>query len=47
MFTTKSIVANVWAEAVKKGDKQIEEVPNLSNLVAVVNQILEGVVENV
>lgn len=42
MFHEKSIVANVWADAVKKGDRELEEVPNLSNLVAVVTQIVEG-----
>lgn len=42
MFTKDSVVANVWADAVKKGDKQLEEVPDLSNLVAVVTEIVEG-----
>lgn len=47
MFTTESAVANIWANAVKRGDKQLEEVPNLSNLIDVVTQIIEGDVENV
>ena len=47
MFTTESIVAKTWANAVLKGEKSIEEVPNLSNLIDVVNQIIEGVDEDV
>lgn len=43
MFTVNSIVAKTWAEAVKKGDKQLADVPNLSNLIAVVTQLVEGV----
>lgn len=42
MFNTSSTLAKVWAEAVRKGEKQLEEVPNLSNLRDVVNTILEG-----
>lgn len=42
MFTVNSIVAKTWADAVRKGDKKLEEVPNLSNLIAVVTQIVEG-----
>lgn len=42
MFNKNSVVANVWADAVKKGDKRLEEVPNLSNLIAVVTEIVEG-----
>ncbi|MEK5070784.1 hypothetical protein [Sporosarcina sp. FSL K6-1508] len=42
MFTVNSIVAKTWADAVKKGDKRIEEVPVLSNLIAVVTQIVES-----
>ncbi|MFD2681223.1 hypothetical protein [Bacillus seohaeanensis] len=47
MFTTDSVVANTWANAVLKGEKKIEEVPNLSNLVDVVNEIIKGVEANV
>lgn len=43
MFTEKSIIVKVWGNAVLKGDKQIEEVPNLSNLIAVVTAIVEEV----
>lgn len=47
MFTTNSTVPNVWADAIKRGEKKIEDVPNLSNLVVIVTQIIEGDVENV
>lgn len=40
MFNEKSVVANVWADAVRSGNKSIEEVPNLSNLILIVTQIL-------
>lgn len=43
MFTKDSIVPKIWAEAVMKGDRTIEEVPNLSNLIDVVNSILAEV----
>lgn len=47
MFTVDSVVPNVWANAIVAGDKTLEEVPNLSNLVAVVTEIVEGVEANV
>lgn len=47
MFTVKSVVARIWADAVLKGDKTLEEVPNLSNLIAIVTIIVEGVETNV
>lgn len=47
MFTKDSIVAKTWVNAVKKGDKKLEDVPNLSNLIAVVSEILEGGETNV
>ncbi|HHX67337.1 MAG TPA: hypothetical protein GX708_04685 [Gallicola sp.] len=43
MLTKNSIVAKVWANAVLKGDKTIDEVPNLSNLIAIVTLIVEEV----
>lgn len=43
MFTVNSVVAKAWANAVIKGDKKLEEVPNLSNLIAVVTEIVEEV----
>ncbi|WP_277679640.1 hypothetical protein [Gracilibacillus dipsosauri] len=42
MFTKDSIVARVWADAVIKGEKDLEEVPDLSNLIDVVTEIVEG-----
>ena len=42
MFNENSIVVKVWADAVLKGDKDLSEVPNLSNLIAVVTAIVEG-----
>lgn len=42
MFTIESVVANTWAKAILRGDRKIEEVPNLSNLIAIVSQIIEG-----
>lgn len=47
MFNENSIVAKVWADAVLKGDKDLSEVPNLSNLIAVVTTIVEGGENNV
>lgn len=47
MFTTDSVVANAWANAIKRGEKTIEDVPNLSNLIEIVTTIIKGDVENV
>lgn len=47
MFNKNSAVARIWADAVKKGEKQLEDVPNLSNLIAVVTSIVEEVEANV
>ncbi|MCG7345301.1 hypothetical protein MHZ92_14270 [Sporosarcina sp. ACRSL] len=47
MFTVDSVVAKTWADAVKKGEKKLEEVPNLSNLIDIVTQIVEGDEANV
>lgn len=41
MFNEKSMVVRVWADAVKKGDKELSEVPNLSNLIEVVTSIIK------
>ncbi|WP_255425167.1 hypothetical protein [Sporosarcina obsidiansis] len=41
MFNKNSMVVRVWADAVKKGDKELSEVPNLSNLIEVVTSIIE------
>ncbi|MGM7637566.1 hypothetical protein [Bacillus sp. Hm123] len=42
MFNTNSVVAQVWAKVVRKGDKKITEVPDLHNLRTIVSKILEG-----
>ena len=42
MFNKNSTLPKVWAEAIRKGERSIEEVPILSNLRVVVNIILEG-----
>ncbi|MBC3901424.1 hypothetical protein GH811_17630 [Acetobacterium malicum] len=47
MFNENSIVAKVWADAVLKGNKELSDVPNLSNLIAVVTIIVEGGASNV
>jgi hypothetical protein len=47
MFTVDSIVVKVWVDAVLKGDKELSDVPNLSNLIAVVTTIVEGGESNV
>lgn len=47
MFNENSIVVKVWADAVLKGDKELSEVPNLSNLIAVVTILVEGGENNV
>jgi hypothetical protein len=40
MFTKNSIVVRTWVDAIKKGEKSIEEVPALSNLIDVVSNII-------
>lgn len=47
MFNENSIVVKVWADAVLKGEKKLSDVPNLSNLIAVVTIIVEGGKNNV
>ena len=47
MFNEDSIVVKVWADAVLKGDKKLSDVPDLSNLIAVVTAIVEGGENNV
>lgn len=47
MFNENSIVVKVWADAVLKGDKELSDVPNLSNLIAVVTILVEGGENNV
>ena len=43
MFTRESVVARVWANAVIKGDKKLDEVPNLSNLITIVTLLVQEV----
>lgn len=47
MFTTESVVAKTWANAVIEGEKTLEEVPNLSNLRVIVSEIMEEAETNV
>lgn len=42
MFTENSIVVKAWVEEIQKGNRTLEEVPNLSNLIDVVTGIVEG-----
>lgn len=42
MFNENSVIVEVWVKAVRDGVKTIDEVPNLSNLIAVVTQVVEG-----
>lgn len=42
MFNESSIIVKIWTNAVIKGEKQLEEVPNVSNLVEVVTNLVEG-----
>ncbi|WP_342541056.1 hypothetical protein MHI39_08260 [Heyndrickxia sp. FSL K6-6286] len=42
MFDENSIVAITWAKAVLKGDKKLEEVPDLFNLIEIVSEIIKG-----
>lgn len=41
MFNEKSIVVKVWTNAVLKGDKNLNEVPDLSNLIDIVTLLVE------
>ena len=47
MFTKNSVIVQTWVKAVRNGDKKLSEVPNLSNLVAVVTEVVEGGEPNV
>ncbi len=44
-FTTKSGLAIIWAEHVRKGKKTIDEVPKIYNLPDVVKELVEGASE--
>jgi len=43
MFDENSVCVKVWVKAVKSSEKELSDVPNLSNLVDVVTNIVEGV----
>lgn len=47
IFTDKSIVVCVWVDAIKRGDKNLEDVPKLSNLNEIVTKIIKGDVKYV
>jgi hypothetical protein len=47
MFNEESIVVQTWVKAVRSGEKLLADVPNLSNLIEVVTQIVEGDETNV
>lgn len=47
MFDKNSIVVSTWVRAVMKGEKGIEEVPNLLNLIEIVTEIVQGGENNV
>lgn len=40
MFDKNSMVVKAWVDRIRKGDKSLEEVPNLSNLIDVVTNII-------
>ena len=42
VFSEKSVVVQVWVDAIKRGDKELEDVPELSNLVSIVTKIIKG-----
>lgn len=42
IFSESSVVVRVWVDAIKRGDKEIEDVPELSNLIQIVTKIIEG-----
>ncbi|QKS71896.1 hypothetical protein FLK61_35095 [Paenalkalicoccus suaedae] len=42
MFNPDSVVARTWAKAVKRGDKNEDDVPNLFNLRDIVITILNN-----
>ena len=42
MFNKTSIIVNTWVKAVLKGDKKLEEVPDLFNLIEIVSEIIKG-----
>lgn len=47
MFNKDSIVVQAWVNTILKGDKTIDDIPNLSNLIGIVIPIVEEVEANV
>lgn len=43
MFDENSVIVQTWVKAVSNGDKTLQDVPDLSNLIDVVTSIVEGV----
>ena len=42
MFHKDSVIVRVWVDAIKRGDKTIEDVPQLSNLIEIVTTTIKG-----
>lgn len=41
MFTIDSALVQIWAKHIKEGNKTIEQVPNLSNLIDMVKEVIK------
>lgn len=42
MFHKDSVIVRIWVDAIKRGDKTIEDVPQLSNLIEIVTTTIKG-----
>lgn len=40
MFNRNSMVVRAWVDKIREGERTLEEVPNLSNLIDVVTEII-------
>lgn len=40
MFNRNSMVVRAWVDKIRKGERTLEEVPDLSNLIDVVTEII-------
>ena len=40
MFTRDSMVVRAWVDKIREGERALEEVPNLSNLIDIVTEII-------
>lgn len=47
MFNKNSMIVKAWVDVIKRGDKTIDDIPNLSNLIDVVTTIMAEVEANV